>query len=123
MSEMTTPVPTGERKMFPIQSEFNRTKWERQQAIEDLPQMFIPWDMIAPHNAQSLENHQQSITRIAERGGFSRCEAIAVLEDRKWSKMTECDADTKLKRMVAEYLEAADARPTACTEQRDKSAT
>lgn len=42
----------------------------------------IPWEMIAPHEARCQRNHCQTLTRIAERGGFSHLEALAVLDDR-----------------------------------------
>ena len=85
---------------FPIGQEFNRPKWDRKEGHEYLPQMFIPWEMISPHEKQSQINHQQSLTRIAQRGGFARCEAIAVLEDRKWTPIDVETADKKLKEMV-----------------------
>lgn len=42
--------------------------------------------MIAPHAQQALNNHYQTLERLAERGGLSPCEAMAVLEDRDWRK-------------------------------------
>lgn len=48
----------------------------------------IPWDVIAPHDLQALHNHGgQSLTRLAERGGLSPCEALSVLENRPWAPM------------------------------------
>lgn len=44
----------------------------------------IPWGLIAPHEKQALKNHGQTLKRLAERGGLSFCEALAVLEDRQW---------------------------------------
>ena len=86
--------------MFPIQQEFNRPKWDRHEGYEDISPMFIPWEMIAPHGKQSQINHQQSLREIAQRGGFGRCEAIAVLEDRAWTEIDVETADKKLKEMV-----------------------
>ena len=43
----------------------------------------IPWDMIAPHEAQALKNHGQTIARLAERGGLSAAEAVAVLNGQR----------------------------------------
>lgn len=88
---------------FPIQDEMNRSKWDRGEGMERFTGLFVPWEMIVPHNAQSEYNHYQSLRRIAERGGFSRCEAIAVLEDRKWIPMDVEVADKKLKEMVREW--------------------
>jgi hypothetical protein len=47
----------------------------------------IPWEMIAPHGRQAFRNHDQTLERLAERGGLSPGEAVAVLEDRKWQAM------------------------------------
>ena len=88
---------------FPIMSEFNREKYEVTKESSYLPQMFIPWEMIAPHEAQSKTNHKQTLKRISERGGFGRCEAIAVLEDRKWTPMDCETADRQLKEMVRQW--------------------
>lgn len=43
----------------------------------------IPWEMIAPHEAQALTNHGQTLKRLAERGGLSPHEAMLVLKGKK----------------------------------------
>jgi hypothetical protein len=43
----------------------------------------IPWDIIAPHQSQALENHNQTLERLAERGGLGPREILAVLDHRK----------------------------------------
>ncbi len=45
----------------------------------------IPWAMIAPHEAQALRNHDQSLEVLARRCGLSASEALDVLADRKWN--------------------------------------
>ena len=47
----------------------------------------IPWDLIASHEARAIRNHDQSLQRLAERGGLSPDEALAVIEDRPWHRM------------------------------------
>lgn len=42
----------------------------------------IPWEMIEPHAKQAKLNHDQSLERLAERGGLDANEAIAVLTDK-----------------------------------------
>ena len=37
---------------------------------------------------QAQRNHGQSLARLKERGGLSLCEAIALMESRKYKKMT-----------------------------------
>lgn len=44
----------------------------------------IPWEAIAPHERYALLNHDQSLKKLASRGGLSPCEAVAILEDRKY---------------------------------------
>ena len=46
----------------------------------------VPWDLVAPHERQALRNHDQTLERLAERGGLSPAELLAVLEDLAWSQ-------------------------------------
>lgn len=39
----------------------------------------LPWTLIAPHEAQAVANHGQTLARLAERGGLSATEAYAVM--------------------------------------------
>lgn len=50
----------------------------------------IPFAMIAPHEKQARANHGQSLDRLAERGGLSADEAIAILHDRSWGSVKHC---------------------------------
>lgn len=43
----------------------------------------IPWEILAPHARQAMANHDQTLERLAERGGLDPYEAICILEDRK----------------------------------------
>jgi hypothetical protein len=61
----------------------------------------VPWSLIAPHEAQAQRNHSQSLERLAERGGLGSCEAVAVLEDRRWCRMAPGEANAALLRMLA----------------------
>lgn len=47
----------------------------------------IPWDLIAPHEQQAIRNHDQTLERLAERGGLAPCEAVAVLTDRPYRQV------------------------------------
>ena len=82
---------------MPIQGYFSKEKWQYINSDS------IPWEMIASHEAQAQINHQQSLTRLAERGGVSECEAIAILENRRWRRMGEVEARNKLREMIKEY--------------------
>lgn len=64
----------------------------------------IPWAMLAPHEPQAMRNHcGQSLQRLAERGGLSPCEALAVLDDRRWKQMDLMGAMHELRRRAAEF--------------------
>ena len=63
----------------------------------------IPWDVIAPHARQAKANHGQTLERLRQRGGLSPCEAVAILEDRPWTRM---DLTTAFERL-AELISAA----------------
>lgn len=56
----------------------------------------LPWAMLKPHEAQAQKNHHQTLERLHERGGLSACEALAILEDRKWRAMPEAKAYQEL---------------------------
>lgn len=49
----------------------------------------IPFALIAPHEKQAHTNHYQSLDKLASRGGLSACEALAILEDRRWHAMPD----------------------------------
>lgn len=42
----------------------------------------IPWALIEPHRAQAQKNHGQSLEDLVKRGGLSKMEAVAVIEDK-----------------------------------------
>ena len=68
----------------------------------------IPWGMIAPHEKQAMHNHgQQTMARLAERGGLSPSEAVAVLEDRDWQPMRAEEACGQLSALVHKFQEEA----------------
>ena len=55
---------------------------------EHQTQEYIPYNIIAPHEAQAMRNHGgQSLQRLAERGGLDWTEILAVLRDKTWREM------------------------------------
>lgn len=46
----------------------------------------VPWSLIAPYEAQAQTNHGQTLKRLAERGGLSICEAMAVMSSARYEK-------------------------------------
>lgn len=61
-----------------------RTHIARQFPILDGPS--IPWAAIAPYEYMCVNNHDQTLERLAERGGLSMVEAIHVLLAVKWDQ-------------------------------------
>jgi len=45
----------------------------------------ILWDHIESHRKQAMRNHDQTLERLAERGGLSPQELVAVLTDSRWN--------------------------------------
>jgi hypothetical protein len=95
-------------RMFPIL--FNYRASEQLKAlgaVDPYACVGIPWEMIEPHEAQAHKNHQQTLKRLAERGGLSHREALAVLEDRPypWSPGDEVRDNQKLCRMIAAWVD------------------
>ena len=45
----------------------------------------VPWSFIAPHSDRAEKNHGQTLERLAERGGLSALEMLAVVLDLSWN--------------------------------------
>ncbi len=79
--------------------------------LEHLCPAAVPYAMVEAHEGQAKANHDQTVARLAERGGLSVAEMLAVLEDRPWSsrehpKRTDVACLPELLRLVAAHLEA-----------------
>ena len=59
--------------------------------------------MIAPCESWAKEYHGQTLDRLAQRGGLSPSEAVAVLEFRPWHPMSNAQALALLAEKVAAY--------------------
>lgn len=67
----------------------------------------VPWDMVAPHEAQALRNHGQTLERLAERGGLDWSELLRVLEDRPFTGQgLEPRAEARVRQHIEAYLRA-----------------
>lgn len=80
----------------------------------------VPWSMVAPHDAQAQKNHGgQTLARLAERGGLSPVELLAVLADRDfpWREIArdraavQLNAVAEITRRSAAWRNARAARP------------
>lgn len=65
-----------------------------------------PWSLFAPHERQAQTNHGQTLARLAERGGLSAAEAVAVLDDRNFERMNEGAANARLLHLIYEHTRA-----------------
>ncbi len=74
----------------------------------------IPWDMIAPHEAQAKTNHGHTLMRLAERGGLGPAEALAVFQDRRYRHMPRGKANLELLALVTAFLEDAETKDGYC---------
>ncbi len=52
------------------------------------PQQYIPRGLLMIHEGQAWKNHGQSLSQLAQRGGLSWVEALAIIEGKNW-----CDAE------------------------------
>lgn len=56
----------------------------------------VPWSLLAPHEAQAMENHgDQTLERLAQRGGLSVREIWAVVHGRRWPDVPSEDVCTQ----------------------------
>jgi hypothetical protein len=89
---------------FPVLLQENRTL-EREIYAMGCPKS-VPWDFIASHREQCHKNHDQSPERLAERGGLSPQEMIAVVTgQRMWDvvRLSYKVAIPELLRLIGEW--------------------
>lgn len=65
------------------------------------PKEYVPYGVLVPHEKQALENHAQSLERLAERGGLGWSEMLAILEDRKFTNIDEAFAKKRVLELVS----------------------
>lgn len=105
---MTSSIPSQpvqeEDVLFPIMFPGYRSElYDALRKIKGPIYSSIPWAMIAAHERQAQHNHSQTVSRLAERGGLSACEAVAVLQDRDYRRMTDQSAYATLAELVAAW--------------------
>lgn len=57
------------------------------QSNDDHGPRSIPWRLIEPHREQVYKNHNQTLEELAQRGGLSWCELVAVLTDSRYDDL------------------------------------
>lgn len=91
-------MSTDHRRDFPILTD-SRTS-------TDCPRS-VPWSSVAPYEEQAKRNHGgQSLERLAERGGLSPCELMAVVERRSWRSVDRRVAE----KWLIEFVRAGEER-------------
>lgn len=90
-----------ERRMFPMIVTRRAPRFP-----QDPCPRAIPWDFLAPHEQQALKNHDQSLEKLASRGGLSGQEAVAIVRGQHWReglKLSETEAACILIQMIDEW--------------------
>lgn len=110
----------SEERRFPVHGH-SRERLMRQ-GVRDCPRD-VPWSLLAPHEAQAVRNHDQTLQRLAERGGLSPAEMVAVIEGRglRWILLDGATDETALPmllRHIAVHAAAANPTPPEAEEAR-----
>lgn len=72
----------------------------------------IPWEMLAPHEAQAFRNHDQTLNELAQRGGLSYVEALCAMKNSRlpfsqgWP--SESEAEEILIQMIVAFSQYED---------------
>lgn len=82
---------------------FERNLYPVYQMKSSDPQEYIPYDIIAPYEAQALRNHGQTLHRLAERGGLDWSEILDILRDNSWGTSSNMERDNA-KNAVLHYI-------------------
>ncbi len=58
---------------------------------------YVPWSMFTVEDdTWARKNHRQSLEHLASRGGLGICELVAILDHRRWHKMTMAEGWSRL---------------------------
>jgi len=90
-------------KTFPVLWQHDRN--EQARMIELQCPRFVPWNFVAEHREQCLNNHDQTPERLAQRGGLCPSEMVAVVEDRKWQHMSIDEQVNRLNELLKAWVE------------------
>lgn len=109
----------SDRRWMPIQVHARQLD-ELRKAEIPIVTFNVPMFHFLAHADQAMANHGQTLDRLAERGGLSAGEAIAILEDKKEHRadlgcahalLGAMVADLNSRRMLAELRGQIPARP------------
>lgn len=86
----------GEPRMFPVHRDGRHPTSPKS----------VPWAFLAPHEEQAKRNHDQSLQRLAERGGLGEAEMVAVVEGKRWWEvrhLSDAEVATRLNELLAAW--------------------
>lgn len=72
----------------------------------------VPWSLLAPHEAQAKQNHDQTLERLAERGGLAVHEMLAIIEGKRWRAVASLSNEAAVEELLAHVARHAAARPS-----------
>lgn len=61
----------NDEKMYPVMGISGETE-------------YIPWNILAPHEARAIRNHGQTLEQLASRGGLCWAEIVWIILDKRW---------------------------------------
>lgn len=100
-SRLTTASPERNFPVMLTQAAHGRsTEAQLKAACVPVCVIGMPWRLLRPHEKQADRNHGQTLACLAERGGLSSCEMVAVMDDRQHRPMSEVDAQVELLRKL-----------------------
>lgn len=70
----------------------------------------VPWHTMEPHEAQSQCNHDQSLERIAQRGGFGAAEAWCIVNGLTWREADKKWTNEEMRKHWLGYAQAINDR-------------
>ncbi len=59
----------------------------------------VPWDFVEGHRKTALKNHNQTLEKLAARGGLSPMELFLLVTDRSLAAIADLDTDTAVEEL------------------------
>lgn len=106
---MSSEAEKSSRRAFPILAQSDQKEYRK----IGMPR-FVPWDFLEPHAEWAKINHDQTLERLAERGGLGADEMLAIVEHRKWRRMTVEEQYAGLTAALLAYEEKRGAVSNLC---------
>lgn len=91
-----------------------RPKWPQFPVLRDRDKVeslgryvYVPWEILRPHNDQAIKNHGSNLDSLAENGGLTPVEIVAILTGISWVESLEIpNADGKLAELIAQWYQS-----------------